>query len=493
MSYNKFFAVDLGATSGRTILGTIDNGKLQLEEITRFPNAIIQVNGHFFWNIYALYEEILKGLKVIAHKGINIQSIGIDTWGVDFVFFGEDGDLLRVPYSYRDPHTVGSMEKYFKEVPKEKVYELTGIQFMNFNSLFQLYTLYNSKCSALKHAKKILFIPDALSYMLTKKDVMEYTITSTSQIQNPRTRALESSLLQPMGLTIDNFGSPIEPGETIAPITKEIQEITGLSSIPVVAVAGHDTASAVAAIPAKDKHFAYLSSGTWSLMGIEVDSPIINEESFKMNFTNEGGIEGTTRFLKNICGMWLLERCRKEWDENGQNYSYDELISGALTVPAFESIINPDATCFANPTSMIKAIKHYCESTDQKVPETYSEITRCIFQSLALRYKQVFEYIKGISPFSIDVLHIIGGGSRNKLLNQFTANALGITVEAGPTEATAIGNIMLQAKAAGVVKDITDMRKMIRQGIELLSFEPQDSAEWEKGYSLYLKVYKENI
>ena len=489
----RFFAVDLGATSGRTILGTIDDNKLQLKEVTRFPNAIIQLNGHFYWDIYALYFEIIKGLKEVAHDGINIQSIGIDTWGVDVAFFGEDGDLLRSPYSYRDPHTVGSMEKYFKEVNKEKVYDLTGIQFMNFNTLFQLYTLFVNKSSALSHSKKILFIPDALSYMLTGKQVMEYTIASTSQFQNPATHALEAQLLKPMNLTPAQFGTPIEPGTTIAPITKEIQEITGLKDIPVIAVAGHDTASAVAAVPAKDKHFAYLSSGTWSLMGIETESPIINEESFNMNFTNEGGIEGTTRFLKNICGMWLLERCRKEWDDAGKNYSYDELINGALTVTPFESIINPDAPCFANPVSMIGAIKHYCEETSQKVPSTYAEITRCIFQSLALRYKQVFEYIKRISPFEIRVLHIIGGGSRNKLLNQFTANALGIEVEAGPTEATAIGNVMLQAKAAGLVKDIHEMRDMIRGGIDLQAFTPQEQDVWAKGYEQYNKVYRENI
>lgn len=491
MNQHHFFAVDLGATSGRTILGSIKDGKLFLKEITRFPNRIIRMSGHDFWDIYALYQEIIDGLKKAAHEGISIQSIGIDTWGVDFAFFGEDRDLLRTPYSYRDPHTVGSMEKYFELVPKENVYELTGIQFMNFNSLFQLYTLYINKNTALKKAKKILFMPDALSYLLTGKEVMEYTITSTSQIQNPRTRSLEPSLLYPMGINVEQFGTPIEPGEVIAPLSQEVQRLTGLKAIPVIAVAGHDTASAVAAVPAQNKNFAYLSSGTWSLMGIEVDQPIINKESFEMNFTNEGGIEGTTRFLKNICGMWLLERCRKEWEEEDKNTSYSELINESLAIPAFQSIINPDSPCFANPCSMVKTIRSYCEQTGQKVPQTDAEITRCIFQSLALRYKQVFEYIKKISPFSIEVLHIIGGGSRNQLLNQFTSNALGVNVEAGPTEATAIGNIMLQAKAAGLVKNLHQMRSLIRQGIELQSFTPQDHEAWEKGYTRYLQVYKE--
>ena len=492
MEYTHFFAVDLGATSGRTILGSLGEDKMELRELTRFPNHIIETGGHFFWDIYALYNEIINGLKVVAKEGITIQSIGIDTWGVDFVFIGKDGGLLRNPYCYRDPHTVGAMEEYFTHIPKEKVYDITGIQFMNFNSLFQLSTLKRNGCSALEAADKILFIPDALSYMLTGKMVTEYTIASTSQILNPRTKTFEKELLDVVGVKEEQWGRFVFPGEQIGTLTEEIQKMTGLGAVPVIAVAGHDTASAVAAVPAQNEKFAYLSSGTWSLMGIEVKDAIINQKSYNMNFTNEGGIEGTTRFLKNICGMWLLERCRKEWDAT-QNYSYPELIEAALAVPAFRSLINPDAPCFANPSSMIEAIRHYCLETNQPVPETYGEITRCIFDSLALRYKQVFGYLQDMAPFNIEKLHIIGGGSKNNQLNQFTCNAVGVPVVAGPSEGTAIGNIMLQAKANGLVKDIAEMRQLISTSIETALFTPEQPEAWEEAYQKYLSVYREDI
>ena len=492
MEYTHFFAVDLGATSGRTILGSLGEGKMELRELTRFPNHIIETGGHFFWDIYALYNEIINGLKVVAKEGITIQSIGIDTWGVDFVFIGKDGGLLRNPYCYRDPHTVGAMEEYFTHIPKDKVYDITGIQFMNFNSLFQLATLRRNGCSALEAADKILFIPDALSYMLTGKMVTEYTIASTSQILNPRTKKFEKELLDVVGVKEKQWGRFVVPGEPIGTLTEEIQKMTGLGAVPVIAVAGHDTASAVAAVPAQNEKFAYLSSGTWSLMGIEVKDAIINQKSYSMNFTNEGGVEGTTRFLKNICGMWLLERCRKEWDAT-QNYSYPELIEAALAVPAFRSLINPDAPCFANPSSMIEAIRHYCLETNQPVPETYGEITRCIFDSLALRYKQVFGYLQDMAPFEIEKLHIIGGGSKNNQLNQFTCNAVGVPVVAGPSEGTAIGNIMLQAKANGLVKDIAEMRQLISTSIETVQFTPEQPEAWEEAYEKYLSVYREDI
>ena len=492
MEYTHFFAVDLGATSGRTILGSLGEGKMELKELTRFPNHIIETGGHFYWDIYALYNEIIKGLKVVAKEGITIQSIGIDTWGVDFVFIGKDGALLRNPYCYRDPHTVGVMEEYFTHIPKEKVYDITGIQFMNFNSLFQLATLKRNHCSALEAADKILFMPDALSYMLTGKMVTEYTIASTSQILNPRTKKFEKELLNVVDVKEEQWGRFVFPGEPIGTLTEEVQKITGLGAVPVIAVAGHDTASAVAAVPAQNEKFAYLSSGTWSLMGIEVQDAIINEESYALNFTNEGGVEGTTRFLKNICGMWLLERCRKEWDAT-QNYSYPELIEAAMAVQPFRSLINPDAPCFANPTSMIEAIRHYCKETNQPVPETYGELTRCIFDSLALRYKQIFAYLQKMAPFPIERLHIIGGGSRNNHLNQFTCNAVGVPVTAGPSEGTAIGNIMLQAKANGLVKDIAEMRRLISISIDTTSFTPEQPEAWDEAYQKYLSVYREDI
>ena len=452
MANMNFFAVDLGATSGRTILGTIVNGKLEQRELTRFPNNMIEVGGHFFWDIYALYNEIIRGLKMVADEKMEITSIGIDTWGCDFVMVGKDGGVLRNPYSYRDPHTDGAMEEYFKLVPKKKVYEKTGIQFMQFNSLFQLATLRRNHDSALEGAEKILFIPDALMYMLTGEAVCEYTVLSTSQMLNPFTKRIDQELIEAIGLKESQFGRYVNPSEQVGVLTPEVQKMTGLGAVPVVAVAGHDTGAAVAAVPAKDERFAYLSCGTWSLLGIETKDAIISEKSFEYNFTNEGGIEGTTRFLKNICGMWLLERSRKEFKNAPANVN--DLNKSAMEAPAFRSLIFPDAPDFANPSSMIEAIQHYCRKTGQPVPETHQEIARCIFESLAMRYRQVLGYLKDLAPFPIERLHVIGGGTYNQFLMQFAANSIGIPVLTGPVEGTAIGNIMLQAKAAGVVKDM---------------------------------------
>ena len=483
-----FFAVDLGATSGRTIIGTLADGKVRLEELTRFPNNLIETGGHFYWDIYALYFEIIKGLKAAVRRGLQVESIGIDTWGVDFVCVGDDGALLRNPLSYRDPHTFGAMEEYFANaVPKEDVYKATGIQFMNFNSLFQLYVMKRDGNTALKHAEKILIVPDALSWMLTGEEVCEYTIASTSQLLNPVTKELDARLLSSLGLGRDLFGRMVMPGTRIGTLTEEVQKMTGLGPVPVIAVAGHDTASAVAAVPAKDEHFAYLSSGTWSLMGIETKEPIINNVSYERNFTNEGGVEGTTRFLKNICGMWLLERCRKEWGDDAPA-DYGVLLSEAMKVPAFQSLINPDNPVFANPADMQGAIKEYCRATGQHVPEGYAEICRCIFESLALRYRQVAGYLKEMASFPIDTLHIIGGGSLNEYLNQFTANATGLTVLAGPQECTALGNIMLQAKAAGAVGGIFDMRRIIAESVTMKRYEPQDKALWDEAYEKFKEL-----
>lgn len=484
-----FFAVDLGATSGRTIIGSLSDGKISLEEVTRFPNNLIEQGGHFYWDIYALYFEMIRGLKEVAQRGLCITSIGIDTWGVDFVCVGDDGAILRNPRAYRDPITFNAMDDYLKSViTRKEVYDITGIQFMNFNSIFQLYAMKREGNSALKNAQKILFVPDALSWMLTGEMVCEYTIASTSQMLDPRTKELDERLLASVGLKRDMFGRMVQPGTQIGTLTEEVQRLTGLGPIPVIAVAGHDTGSAVAAVPAKNEQFAYLSSGTWSLMGIEVKDAIINELSYERNFTNEGGIEGTTRFLKNICGMWLYERCRKEWPEEVRKLSHPELQGSAMQVKAFRSIINPDDAVFANPSSMIEAIQQYCRNTNQYVPESPAEICRCIFDSLALRYKQVFQWIQEFSPFKLDILHIIGGGSLNKYLNQFTANATGVTVLAGPQEGTAIGNIMLQAKAAGNVSDIWEMRAIIANSIQLAKYEPQDKSVWDEAYQQYLNI-----
>lgn len=477
-----FFAVDLGATSGRTILGSFTPEGLKMEEINRFSNHLIEVTGHYYWDIYELYRNIIEGLKLASRKeGVEIVSIGIDTWGVDFVCVGKDGQFLRQPYSYRDPHTDGAPEEFFSRVPRKHVYELTGIQVMNFNSLFQLDTMRRAGDSALEAADKFLFIPDALSYLLTGEMVTEYTIATTAQLVNAATRKFEPELLNALGLTEQNFGRFVYPGEKIGTLSPEVQRMTGLSAIPVIAVAGHDTASAVAAVPAQNRNFAYLSSGTWSLMGIESDAPIITEETEALNYTNEGGVDGTIRVLKNICGMWLLERCRLQWGET----SYPELIAEAESCEAFRSLIYPDDAMFANPSDMQQAIQDYCRKTRQPVPETRGQIVRCIFESLSLRYRQVLDALRSLSPRPLETLHVIGGGSRNDLLNQWTANAVGIPVVAGPSEATAIGNIMLQALSAGKAKDIPSMRRLVAQSIPLKTFQPQDADLWAEAYNQF--------
>lgn len=488
MESKSFLAFDLGATSGRSIIGKLENGRLQMKELTRFPNQMLQIGSHFHWNIYSLFEHFKAALLAAKKEGAVIASIGIDTWGVDFALIANDGSILGVPYAYRDPHTDGIPQKYFEIVPREKVYELTGIQVMNFNSLYQLFALKQAGNSLFEATSQILFMPDALSYMLTGKKVVEYTIASTSQILNPRTKQFECQLLDSAGVAPSILGEIVMPGHVIGTLTDALADESGLGKVPVIAVAGHDTASAVAAVPAENERFAYLSSGTWSLMGIEVKDAIINDETFHLNFTNEGGVEGTTRFLKNITGMWLLEQSLKEWKKEGFNYSYEQLVNMAESAPAFQSLIDSDHPSFANPVSMTRAIADYCIATGQTTPSNHAGFVRCIFESLSLKYKYILGKIIKLAPFPIEKLHVIGGGSKNPLLNQWTANAIGKPVIAGPSEATAIGNIMIQAKAAGTVGSLNEMRKIIRESIHLENFIPENTSEWEEAYQKFLEI-----
>lgn len=487
----NFLAFDIGATSGRSILGTIADGKLTMRELTRFPNKTIRVNQQYFWDIYALFDELKRGLKVAAAEHIHIDAIGIDTWGVDFVFLGADGSILGQPRSYRDPYTIGAPEGYFEIVPKQKVYELTGIQIMNFNSLFQLFAAKRANSSVLDAATDMLFIPDALSYMFTGNKICEYTIASTSQMLNPHTGAFEHSLLEAIGVSPSLLQPIVMPGTVMGYISESVMQECGVDRIPVIAVAGHDTASAVASVPASDGNFAYLSSGTWSLMGIETEEPIINETSYSENFTNEGGVDGTVRFLKNITGMWLLEQCRKEWEVIGHSYDYAEIVKMSESAAPFRSLIDPDDSSFACPERMTEAIANYCRKTDQPVPESDAEYIRCIFDSLSLKYRAVLDKLRALASFPIERLHVIGGGSKNALLNQMTANAIGIPVVAGPGEATAIGNIMLQAKAMGLVSTLTEMRNVISNSVAPETFYPKDAEIWEKAYTRFTSYLKQ--
>jgi len=469
---HSFLAFDCGATSGRAVLATFREGSFTMKEVYRFPSGIIELGGKYYWDVLAIYGHFLKCLKDLGRQGIEIDSIGIDTWGVDFGSVGSDGSLLGAPRAYRDPYTDGIPEEVFGIIPREDLYAATGIQIMNFNSIFQLYAQTKEGFSPLKAAECILFMPDLLSYMLTGNKVCEYTDASTSGIMDQYTREFEKSLLERIGVRSDILLPIVQPGTPVGRLRKSIADACGLPQVPVVAVAGHDTASAIAAVPASDGKFAYLSSGTWSLMGIETDAPIINAESSRLNFTNEGGIEGTTRFLKNITGMWILEQCRKVWDPDGSRFTYAGIEEMARSEASFPSLIDPDDRRFAAPADMVEAIDSYLRETGQPVPQSIAQYVSCIYHSLANRYREVVEMLRGFASFPIEKLHVIGGGSANDTMSQWTADALGIPVVAGPTEATAIGNVMVQAKAAGLVKDRWEMRRLIAEAFSVKTFYP---------------------
>ena len=482
-----FLAVDLGATSGRTVLAAFDGEKIEMSELTRFRNPMIPMGGHLFWDIAGLYNEVLLSLKKLSSMGIVPDSIGIDTWGCDFAFFGKDGQLLGMPHCYRDSHTEGAQQKFFERMPAEEVYRRTGIQFMDFNSLFQLDTIRRNGGSALEAADKILFIPDALMYMLTGNAVCEYTVASTSQMLDPLTGDLDEDILKTLGIAREKFGRMVQPGEVVGTLTPQVQEFTGLPAVEVIAVAGHDTGSAVAAVPAQDEKYAYLSCGTWSLLGIETPDAIMNEESFRHNFTNEGGIEGTTRFLKNICGLWIFEQCRPELKDAPENVA--ELVALCET-SSLSSLIDPDAPCFAHPSSMRAAIDAYCMETGQAVPQTAGDYCRVIFRSLALRYRQVVDILRGFAPFPIERLHVIGGGSQNAYLMQYAADALEMPVICGPVEGTALGNVLVQIKSAGMVETLPQMRAISAASVSLKTYMPSGDGQWDSLYEEFINVQK---
>ena len=470
MHSTYYLSIDLGATSGRTIVAKYDGERVEMSELTRFETTQIHRDGHVFWDLPHLHEEILLALQKVKTEGITLTSIGVDTWGCDVAFFGKDGELIGLPYCYRDPHTDGAMERYFAEcMPSQELYERTGIQFMPFNTLFQLDTIRRENKDAFAKADKVLFMPDALVYMLTDESVMEQTVASTSQMLNPQTGDLDTKILASIGMSRERFGRLVKPGERVGVLSPKVQEMTGLGPVPVVAVGSHDTASAVAAIPAEDGNYAYLSCGTWSLLGIESPTPIINEASFRHNFTNEGGLDGTIRFLKNITGLWLMEQCRKEWTEGQVPTDVNELNALCLN-SSLQSLINPDDPRFAHPDSMTAAIRDYLAETGQELPQEPADYVRVIFRSLAKRYAEVVELLRAISPIDIQRLHVIGGGSKNNFLMQFAADALQIPVIAGPKEGTALGNALVQIRAAGLVGSLSQMRGIVRKSIELKEY-----------------------
>ena len=488
MTTRNFLAFDLGASSGRAILGTIDDNRLTLKEIHRFDNQMVEVNGSFYWNIFSLFGELKTGLKKCIYDfGIQPESIGVDTWGVDIALLDRNGMIVGLPYAYRDPRTDTAMEEVFKIVPRKELYRMTGIQFMQFNTLFQLHAYKRDNSPQLEIATDILFMPDALSYLFSGVKKNEFSVASTSQLLKPGKLEYDQRLFDTIGFDMSMMQELVLPGTVIGAIKPDIQKETGSISIPVVAVAAHDTASAIASVPAIGRNWAYISSGTWSLMGIEIDHPLISEEIQKLNFTNEGGVEGTTRFLKNIMGLWLLQECRRAWQDKF-NYSWPEMVEMSLKAQPFKCLIDPDAHEFLNPGDMPAAITEFCRKTGQPAPETHGEIIRTIFESLALKYRSTLDAIRVVSPIEIEKIHIIGGGANNELLCQYAANAANLPVYAGPTEATAIGNIMMQAKALRAVSSLEEIRGMVLNSFETKIFHPQDAGNWEEQYQKFKNI-----
>lgn len=483
MKKKYFVAFDLGATSGRTILGTLDDNGLTTEELTRFPNKMLDIDGHLYWNIYSLYDHIAEGLEEVARRNIVPESIGIDTWGVDVACVSPDGKIMGVPNAYRDCDTIGSAQRFFDSVmTADEMYDRTGIQHLDINTIFQLHEHRND--FAQLNAESILFMPDALNFMLTGKKATEYTIASTGEFLNPYTRTIDRVILTKSGVDPDKFAPVIEPGTRVGTLLPAIASRVGLPEIPVIAVASHDTQSAIAAIPASNSNFAYLSSGTWSLMGIESAGPAIDEMTRRENITNEGGVFGTVCQLKTLTGMWVVEQCLKKWKSEGTSYSYPEMVALAQEAEPFKAFIDPDHRKFVSPADMPAAIREYCAETNQPQPQTHGEYVRIIFESLAMKYRDTLDSFRRISPHPINVLHVIGGGSRNDMLNQLTANAAGIPVIAGPAEASAIGNIMMQTGCTS----LGELREIVGKSVTTIKFEPSDTETWDEAFARYKKI-----
>lgn len=482
----KFLAFDFGAESGRAILGILDRKKICLEEIHRFPNKQINVSGHIHWDLSYLFGELKKGLKSAARKGHGeLLGLGVDTWGVDFGLIGKDDRILEDPFAYRDKRTEGMMDRAFQLISREEMYARSGIQFMPFNSVFQLLSVVESESALLDKIETLLFMPDLFNFLLTGQKLSEYTIASTSQLLNAKKRDWEPGIFEKLGLPIHIMAPIIQPGTSVGQILPEISQETDISPVDVIAPASHDTASAVAAVPAQSANWAYLSSGTWSLLGVEVNEPIINEKSLKNNFTNEGSVDKKIRFLRNTMGLWLLQKCMKDWEKKGESHDYDELTRLASGAEEFRSVVDPDDHSFLNPPDMPGAIAEFCKKTHQPVPEKKGEFVRCIYESLALKYRFLVDKINTMCAEPVELLHVVGGGSLNEMLNQFSADAAGLRVIAGPAEATAVGNIMVQAIAKKILNGIDEARRVVSRSFPLKSYEPENQDKWN---SVYEKV-----
>ncbi|MBO5422078.1 MAG: rhamnulokinase [Clostridia bacterium] len=485
----RVLAFDFGASSGRAIIGCFDGEKITLEEVHRFSNDPVSVGGTVYWDVLRLFHEIKQGI-IKARMAGGFDSIGIDTWGVDFGLIDSEGKLMENPIHYRDARTVGLVDEAFKTLPREKIYGITGIQFMELNTLFQLISLKKNRPWMLERADKMLFMPDLFAYMLTGKMCAEYSIASTSQIIDLQTKSWSKELLDAFGIKEDIFAPLVKPGTVLGNLTPEICEECGVDPVPVISVCGHDTQSAITSVPCEDGNFAFLSSGTWSLFGTELEKPIVNETSLNINITNEGGFDDTVGFLKNIIGLWLIQESRRQWQRQGEDYSYADLEKLALAAEPFKCFIDPDAPEFVPHGNIPKRVQEFCEKTGQYVPQTVGEIMRCIYESLAMKYKLTFEKLCECTQRDYPVIHVIGGGTKDTLLCQLTANSCDRTVKAGPIEATVMGNVAVQLMSDSSVADISEARKIVANSSELKVYEPAEVDKWEEAYADFLKIVK---
>lgn len=485
----RVLAFDFGASSGRAIIGCFDGEKITLEEVHRFSNDPVSVGGTVYWNVLRLFYEIKQGI-IKARMAGGFDSIGIDTWGVDFGLIDSEGKLMENPIHYRDARTVGMVDEAFKTMPREKIYGITGIQFMELNTLFQLISLKKNRPWMLERADKMLFMPDLFAYMLTGKMCAEYSIASTSQIIDLQTGSWSKELLDAFGIKEDIFAPLVKPGTVLGMLAPEVCEECGVDPVPVISVCGHDTQSAITSVPCEDGKFAFLSSGTWSLFGTELEKPIVNETSLNINITNEGGFDDTVGFLKNIIGLWLIQESRRQWQRQGEDYSYADLEKLALAAEPFKCFIDPDAPEFVPHGNIPKRVQEFCEKTGQYVPQTVGEIMRCIYESLAMKYKLTFEKLCECTERDYPVIHVIGGGTKDTLLCQLTANSCNRTVKAGPIEATVMGNVAVQLMSADAVSGISEARKIVAASSELKVYEPAEVDKWEEAYKDFLKIVK---
>jgi rhamnulokinase len=497
MAQQVYLGIDLGAESGRVIAGLWDGKKMLLEELHRFPNGGVAVADSLRWNTLGLWAEIQTGLTIAAKKfGKSVVSVGVDTWGVDFVLLSKTCELLGLPFHYRDARTRGALTKAFARVPRAEIFAATGLQFMEINTLYQLLALQRSSPEILAATETLLMTPDFLNFCLSGARVSEFTIATTSQCVDPKKRAWATDLLGKFDLPAKIFPDIVPPGTRVGQLRPSLAERTGLGAVSVIAPAAHDTASAVAGVPTMNTgkpNWAYLSSGTWSLLGVEVPDALLSPRVLELNLTNEGGVDGTYRLMKNIMGLWLVQQCRRAFVGKGREFSYEQLAQMASDSTPVRSLVDPNDDRFLNPPDMPQAIQDFCRETSQPVPETEGQFARCIFESLALTYASVLDGLEELTGTKIEVVHVVGGGSRNTVLNSFTANACGRPVAAGPVEATAYGNLLVQARSHGEIRSLADIRSAVRESSEVARFEPENVAAWQDARGGFAEICKRQV